>query len=386
MSRLPHPRLALFAVSLALLPAACADGTRAEPAGPPRAGGGAGSPVPVVTAKVQRKAMPLQLSVVGTVEPSSTVAVRAQITGELTSVNFTEGDDVTQGQVLFTLDRRPLEAALKQAEANLARDQAQLANAQAQAQRIRDLAARGIATREQVETSGTTAAALEATVGANRAAVENAAVQLQYATIHSPISGRTGSLMVHPGNLVRANDGTPLVVINQVTPVNVSFGIPEGQLSALRKHMAQGSLRVEAHPSDEDLPAVGRIAFIDNAVDPSTGAIKIKGSFTNSDRRLWPGQFVNVVVTLATDPAAIVVPTVAVQNGPQGTFVFVVNGEQKVDVRPVVVARTSGVEAVIGRGLEPGETVVTDGQLRLVPGSAVRERAEASAADAKVSQ
>jgi multidrug efflux system membrane fusion protein len=343
--------------------------------------------VPVVTTTVVRKAMPLQLNVIGTVEPSSTVAVRAQITGELTSVHFREGDDVKQGQVLFSLDRRPLEAALKQAEANLARDLAQAANAQAQAQRIRDLAARGIATREQVETSSTTATALEATVGANRAAVENATVQLQYATITAPISGRTGSLMVHPGNLVRANDATPLVVINQVAPVNVSFGLPEGQLPVLRKHLAQGSLRVEARPSGDDAAAsTGQISFIDNAVDASTGAIRIKGTFPNGDRRLWPGQFVNVVVTLSTDPHAIVVPTVAVQNGPQGTYVFVATPDQKVEMRPVAVARTSGIETVIASGLEPGETVVTDGQLRLVPGSAIRAKTGSSEQDAKVSQ
>jgi multidrug efflux system membrane fusion protein len=328
--------------------------------------------------------MPLELSAIGTVEASSSVAVRAQITGELTSVNFKEGDDVEQGQVLFTLDRRPLEAALKQSEAALARDQAQLANATAQAQRSKELAARGIATREQVDTTATAATALEATVGADRAAVENATVQLNYATIKAPLSGRTGVLMVHPGNLVRANDPTPLVVINQVSPVQVVFGIPERQLANLKTHLAQGTLRVEARPQGDDAPpAVGRISFVDNAVDATTGMIRIKGTFANGDRRLWPGQFVNVVALLATDPNAIVVPSMAVQTGQQGTYVFVLKDGQTVDLRPVVVARTSGNESVVDKGLQDGETVVTDGQLRLVPGSRISDK---SAADAKVTQ
>jgi multidrug efflux system membrane fusion protein len=322
--------------------------------------------------------MPLELSAIGAVEPSSSVAVRAQITGELTSVNFKEGDDVEQGQVLFTLDRRPLEAALKQAEAALTRDQAQLANATAQAQRATELAARGIATREQVDTTSTTVSALEATVGADRAAIENATVQLQYATIKSPISGRTGVLMVHPGNLVRANDPTPLVVINQVTPVQVAFGIPERQLALLKQHLAQNTLRVEARPQgDQDQPAIGRIAFVDNAVDQTTGMIRIKGTFANGDRRLWPGQFVNVVTVLATDPDAIVVPSVAVQTGQQGTYVFVVKDDRTVELRPVTIARTNANDSIVENGLKDGETVVTDGQLRLVPGSRISDKTAA---------
>jgi multidrug efflux system membrane fusion protein len=369
---------ALSFTALSLVFSSCNDLGRtqgaAAAAGPP--------PVPVALAQAVRKAMPLELSAIGTVEASSSVAVRSQITGALTAVNFKEGDDVVEGQVLFRLDRRPLEAALKQAEANLERDRAQAANASAQAQRSRELASRGIATREQVETTTTTAAALEATVGADRAAVENASIQLQYATIVAPISGRTGELMVHPGNLVRANDQTPLVVINQVTPVQVAFGVPERQLGVLKKHLAQGSLRVEARlPGDTEAPVVGRIAFVDNAVDPTTGMIQIKGTFPNADRRLWPGQFVNVVTLLATDPNAVVVPSVAIQVGQQGSYVFIVKPDQTVDLRPVVVARTSGTESVVEQGIQEGETVVTDGQLRLVPGSRIAER---SASDQKV--
>ncbi len=232
-------------------------------------GGADGPAVPVAVGTVVQKAMPIEISVIGAAEPFSTVAIRAQTTGQLTSVNFTEGDDVRPGQVLFTLDRRPLEAALQQAQANLDRDVAQAANAAQQAKRFDELAQRGIATREQVDTSRTTVTALNATVDADKAAVENAKVQLQYATITAPISGRTGALMVHEGNLVRANDQTPLVVINQVTPISVTFAIPEARLPELRQYMAGGALRVTASPPNDDAsPAVGRISFIDNAVDP----------------------------------------------------------------------------------------------------------------------
>jgi multidrug efflux system membrane fusion protein len=363
------------AAMIAIAASACAGGEAVQQTPAPVGGGrgsGAGAPVPVATAIVTKKSMAVDISVIGTAEPFSTVSVRSQITGELTSVNFKEGDDVRKGQVLFTLDRRPLEGALAQAQANLERDLAQAANAKSQARRYQDLADRGIATKEQVETSRTSATALDATVGADRAAVENAKVQLQYATISAPIAGRTGALMVHAGNLVRANDTTPLVVINQVTPINVTFSIPEARLTELKRYMAAGSLRVAARPpNDEREAAIGRIGFVDNQVDPSTGTIRVKGTFANQDRRLWPGQFVNVVVTLTTDPTAVVVPTTAVQAGQQGQYVFVVKPDQTADLRPVTVARTVADESIIQQGLTPGETVVTDGQLRLVPGSRV---------------
>jgi len=326
----------------------------------------------VTTANVVQRPVPLELHVIGSVEPSSTVSIRAQVTGELTSVTFAEGDDVREGQVLFSLDRRPLEAALQQAEANLQRDMAQAANAEAQAKRAGELADRGIATREQLETSQTTATALDATLAADRAAVENARVQLQYATIKAPISGRTGALQVHPGNLVRANDTNPLVVINQVSPVFVSFAVPEAQLPMLKQYLAKGGVKVAAEaPTDEEGPSAGRISFVDNAVDPTTGTIRVKGMFANADHRLWPGQFVNVVMTLATDPNAIVVPSVAVQVGQQGSYVFVVKQDHTVELRPVVAGRSVGDDTLVTKGLTAGEVVVTDGQLRLVPGAKV---------------
>ncbi len=326
-------------------------------------------PVTVTTARQQ--AVPVEIKVIGAVEPLSTVSVRAQITGELTSVNFREGDDVTRGQVLFTLDRRPLESALAQAEANLARDVAQAANARAQAVRYQDLAQRGIATKEQVDTTRTAATALEAVVDADRAAIENVKIQLQYATVSAQLSGRTGALMVHPGSLVRANDATPLVVINQVAPISVSFAVPERQFAELKRYMAKGSVQVQAEIPGETTVETGRVAFVDNLIDRSTGTIRVKGSFDNRGRRLWPGQFVNVTVTLTTVADAITVPTTAVQTGPQGQFVYVVTKEQAAEMRPITIERTYGEQTVIASGLVAGETIVTDGQLRLTPGSKV---------------
>lgn len=333
--------------------------------------GGGGGVVPVTVAPVINKAMPIEISVIGTAEAFSNVGIRSQITGQLEKVNFTEGDDVQQGQVLFTLDRRPLELALREAQANLERDTARAENAALMTKRYEDLAKRGIAPREQLDTSRADLAALTATVSADKAAVENATVQLDYATIKAPISGRTGALQVHEGNLVRANDQTPLVTINQIMPMSVSFAVPEARFSELKRYLAVGSLSVRATPPNDEAPgAVGKIAFVDNAVDENTGTIRVKGTFPNTDRRLWPGQFVNVVVTLTTDPKAIVVPSVAVQNGQQGTYVFVVKPDQTVEMRPVTVERVSSVETVLATGaVQPGDTVVTDGHLRLIPGS-----------------
>jgi multidrug efflux system membrane fusion protein len=377
----------LIAGSLAA--GACSSGTASEkgPAvgGGGRGGGGRGgdAAVPVTVAVVERKSVPLDLQAIGTAEAFSNVAVHAQITGELTSVNFKEGDDISAGQVLFTLDRRPFEAALQQAEANLQRDLAQAANAEAQQKRYRDLAERGIATREQVDTASSNAAALQATVGADRAAIDNARIQLQYATIASPIAGRTGALMVYAGNLVRANDTTPLVVINQISPIYVTFSIPESQLPNLKRYMAAGSVRVEAQPpSDSGSPAVGRITFVDNSVDQTTGTIKVKAVFPNEDRRLWPGQYANVRVTLTTDPGAIVVPSLAVQAGPTGSYVYVIKTDQRAELRPVEVDRIRGNESVLKSGVSAGETVVTDGHLRLTVGTRVSIKGDNSRGDA----
>ena len=370
--RFASGRVVGLMLSTALAAAACSEGQarQPQPSGPPPA-------VPITATAAVVKAMPLELSVIGTVEAYATVAVRAQITGELTAVNFQQGDDVQAGQELFTLDRRPLEAALQQATANLERDSAQAANARVIMQRYEELVQRGIVSREQRDTSRAVVAALEGTLAADRAALENAKVQLQYATIRAPIAGRTGALMVSAGNLVRANDQTPLVTINQVTPIYVSFAFPEAALTDVRRYMGQGALRVEAGPATGDgARAVGRITFVDNAVDQTTGTIRIKGTFPNEARTLWPGQAVNVVVRLSTDPAAIVVPTLAVQTGPDGTYVYVVKTDQTVELRPVTIARAAGAETIIKQGLAAGDIVVTDGHLRLVPGSRVNTREE----------
>jgi len=369
-------------VAGAIAAAACSGGEAApstSPAGGGRGGGANAQAVPVTTAPVVQKSVPLSVQGIGTVIAASTVTVRAQVTGELTSVNFVEGDEVQEGQVLVTIDKRPLEAALQQTEAALNRDVAQAANARSQAARYQDLLKRGIATKEQVEQIVANAAALDATVELDKANVENAKVQLQYATIRAPLTGKTGLLQVHPGNLVRATDTTPIVTINKITPVYVSFSVPEAMLPDLKRYMARGKLAVTAlPPNDEGAPASGLINFIDNAVDATTGQIKVKGTFPNTDRHLWPGQFVNVSVTLSTEPNAIVVPSMAVQTGQQGTYVFVVKPDQTVDLRPVTVERSSGDLSVIKTGVTPGETVVTDGQLRLNPGTRVSIKNAAS--------
>src|SRR5580765_1370480 len=368
--------LGTLALGSAVAAAACWGG-EAAPSTPAAGGGGRGGGanaqvVPVTTAPVVKKSVPLSVQGIGTVIAASTVVVRAQVTGELTSVNFIEGDEVQEGQVLVTIDKRPLEAALQQPQAALNRDIAQAANARSQAARYQDLAKRGIATKEQVDQIVANAAALDATVELDKANVENAKVQLQYATIRAPLTGKTGLLQVHPGNLVRATDTTPIVTINKITPVYVSFSVPEAMLPDLKRYMARGKLPVTAlPPNDQGAPAAGLINFIDNAVDQTTGQIKVKGTFPNTDRRLWPGQFVNVNVTLSTEPNAIVVPSMAVQTGQQGTYVFVVKPDQTVDLRPVTVERSSGDLSVIKTGVTPGETVVTDGQLRLNPGTRV---------------
>jgi len=375
MTRFTPTYACVLVLGSALSVAACSGG-EAQTAKPAAAPGPSAAPaVPVTLDKVIQKPMPLAFSVIGAATAYSTVSIHAQVAGLLTSVSFKEGDEVKQGDVLFTLDRRPFEATLHQAEATLQRDVAQLANAVAQAKRYDDLLNRGIATREQVDQMRSNAAALEATVNADRATIESARVQLGYTTIAAPISGRTGMLMVHAGNLVQPTDTTPLVVINQISPIYVTFAIPESQLPDFKRYMAEGTVHVDARPPNDTGPAAsGHITFVDNQVDPTTGTIKIKGTFPNEDRRLWPGLFVNVKVTLTTEANAVVVPSLALQTGQQGQYVFVVKPDQTVDLRAVTVERTSGTETIIKSGLTPGETIVVDGQLRLVAGSRIADK------------
>lgn len=329
---------------------------------------------PVTVETVSRKSVPMQLHAIGNVQPYTTVGIKAQIGGTLARVHFTEGQDVQKGNLLFTIDPRPFEAALRQFEAALARDRAQYENAKKDANRYAELVKKGYVSQEQYEQLRTNADALEAVVQADREQVENAKLQLQYCFINAPVSGRTGNLLLHEGNLVKANADTPMVVINQIQPVNVTFSVPEKYLSEVRKYMTGGKLGVEAFLSAEDKsPAKGSLSFIDNTVDTSTGTIMMKASFPNQDRRLWPGQFVNVVMTLTVQQDAIVVPSAAVQTGQQGQFVYVVKGD-KAELRPV----TSGVDyegmTVIDKGIASGEQVVTDGQIRLSPGAKIAIR------------
>ena len=374
-------------------------------AGPGGGGGrrGAGGPVPVVTAKVQTKSVPVTIPAVGTAEALQSVQIRAQTTGQLSAVHFTEGQEVRKGQPLFTIDPRPFQAALSQAEAVLARDTATANNAERQKATYEDLYKRGLIPRDQYETQRASNDSLQATLAADRAAVENAKLNLAYTHIAAPIAGRTGATAVHAGDLVRANDATPLVIINQVSPIYVSFAVPGRYLGDIRRYQAQKPLVVTARgqapvapgaqapeppaPTSQaqtvapgqgatvavpaGLVETGRVSFIDNTVDPTTGTIKLKGTFQNASQGLWPGLFVTVMLSLTTDENVLVVPATAVQPSASGQYVYVVNPDRTAQVRPVTVARQSGEDMIIARGLTAGEEVVIDGQLRLTPGATV---------------
>ena len=329
---------------------------------------------PVTIAKATLATVPIQVYAIGNVEAYSTISVKAQVAARIEKAYFTEGQDVRRGDLLFTLDRRPYDTALQQAEANLAKDQAQLENAKAEAERYTTLFQEGIVSKEQYDSMRTNADGIAASVRADRAAIDKAKIDLSYCTIEAPIDGRTGALLVHPGNLVKDNDAT-LVVLNQIHPIYVTFSVPEQHLADIKRYRAEGPLKVEAIiPNQEQNPAQGVLTFIDNAVDSTTGTIKLKGTFENPDNRLWPGQFVNVALTLRTQPNAVVVPSQAVQTGQAGQYVFVVKPDMRAEYRPVVVASSAGGETVIQKGLEAGETLVTDGQLRIVPGMKVAVR------------
>ena len=352
-----------------------------------RGGAGRGSgtaPVPVTVATAVQKNVPVQIRAVGNVEPFSTVSIKSQVTGVIMQAHFKEGQDVKKGQLLFTIDPRPLEAALKQAEANLARDSAQLNNSREQAKRYAELVEKQYVSREQYDQIRTNADAAAAVVEADKAAVENAKVQLSYCYIYSPVNGRVGTLLVNEGNLVRVNDGTPLVVINQLLPIYVTFSVPEQYLADIKKRMAAGKLIVSARfPSDEGRLEEGALAFVDNTVDRTTGTIKLKAEFKNSELHLWPGQFINVALTLSTQAGAVVVPSDAIQVGPDGQQVFVVKNDKRIEIRPVRVGQSEGGETVVAKGLAAGEMVVREGQFLLGPGSRVDIKETASAADSK---
>ncbi len=326
--------------------------------------------VPVVVASSVEKTIPVQINAIGNVEAYQTISVKTQITGQITKVNFKEGQDVGKGHLLFELDCRTYMEAVKQAEANMARDAAQAKNAEAELERYTALLEDQFVTRQQYDQIRTNAAALEATLKADRAVIENNRVQVQYCSVYSPIGGRTGSLKVHQGNIVKAND-VEVVVINQIQPIYVTFSINENDLPTVKKYQANEKLKVEAFISKDERPEQGLLTFIDNAVNKVTGTIILKGTFANHDKRLWPGQFVTVVLTLRKEPNAIVVPSQAIQTGQSGQYVFVVKPDLTADMRPVTIGATIGGETAIVKGIQAGERVVTDGQLRIIPGTQV---------------
>ena len=327
--------------------------------------------VPVRLGIVTQQNVPVQITAIGNVEAYNTVSVKALVNGEIIDVHFKEGQDVKQGNLLFQIDPRPYDAVLKQSEAQLARDVAQAKLAEEQEKRYEILVKKDYVSKDQYETFRANAEATAALVKADKANVVNNRLQLEYCTIKSPINGRLGTVLVNVGNVIKAND-VPMVTINQVTPIYVTFAVPEQNLANIKKFMAMGSLKVDAIiPGDEKRPARGRVTFIDNAVDTTTGTIKVKGTFENSDRRLWPGQFINVVLTLTTQPNAVVIPVSALQAGQSGQYVFVIKSDSTVEARPVSIASLYGDLAVVAQGVQPGEQVVTDGQMQLISGTRV---------------
>jgi len=329
-------------------------------------------PVPVIIASVLVKDVPVQITAIGNVEAYSSVTIKSRIEGQLIKANFKEGDEVKKGQLLFIIDPRPFEEAVRQAKANLLRDKAQLDFARADLERYDELLKEELVSRQQYEKIKTTYESLKATVKADQAILDNARLQLSYCYIHSPIDGKIGSLLVHPGNMIKAND-TQIAVINQIVPILVRFTVPEQELFRIKRAMSQGSLKTEALVKgiEANYSAEGRVVFIDNAVDVATGTVKLKAEFSNKDKMLWPGQFVNVVLTLGVKKNALVIPYRALQTGQKGQYVWVVKEDKTAQIREVIPGLRFGDEVTIEKGLSQGEIVVVDGQLKLTPNAKV---------------
>jgi multidrug efflux system membrane fusion protein len=363
---LPFRTGAAAILTLGMLSAGCSDSKSAadKKADPP--------PAPVTVAKAQRATVPMTVTTIGNVEPIESVAVKSRIDGQIVAVHVRDGEEVRKGQLLFELDARYLEAQLKQLEAQEARDRALLANAKSLEQRYNDLETKGFVSQEALTQARTGREAAEATVAADRAQVDTARVQLSYARITAPIGGRTGRVNFQVGNNVKANDTQPLLVINQIAPIYVSFAVPERHLHLIRSAGGGRPLPVVARQESAQTPPVGgQLTFIDNAVDPQTGTIRLRATFVNTDRQLWPGQFVTTTLTLKQQAEALVVPSQAIQNGPNGQYVYVVKADQTAELRPVAVERTEGDSTVLAKGVEAGETIVISGQLRVTPGGKV---------------
>jgi multidrug efflux system membrane fusion protein len=361
------------------------DAAAPHPAHSQAAPGGGQRPqagVPVRIATAITKPTPVEFNTIGTVQTIASVSVKSRVDAVIDQVMVKDGQFVKTGDVLFQLDSRAAQATLHQAEATLARDQVQLANAQRVAGRDKSLISKSFVSQQQFDNDSATAAALEATVRADQAQVENAKVTLSYYTIVAPIDGRVGLITIKQGNSIKAND-VPLASVNQIQPIYVSIALPQNNLPELRLAMAQGPVTVEVRPAgDKGDPIAGKIAFFDNTIDSTSGTINVRSTFDNGQQRLWPGQFVNVSVVVRADPNALVIPPAAVQAGQNGTYVFVIKDDNTAETRPITVDRTVDGLAVIASGLHPGEKIVTDGQLRLTDGTHVQIVSDAPKGDA----
>ncbi len=365
--RAPCASLLLAFLSFAVGVAGCS-GRKSADANPNKS---PGAGVPVLVGRSVEKDMAVQIRAIGNVMPYSKVTIRSQITGQLTQVDFQEGKEVKKGDLLFKIDPRPAQSALEQSKANLVRDEALLKNARIEFDRQKKLLDSALISQDDFDKARANLDTLEGTVLADRAAITNAELNLEYTSIRSPVDGVTGNLLVYAGNIVKAPDDS-LLAVNQIHPIYVSFAVPEQFLSGIKKEMREKTLPVEATFQNMNVPpARGELTFIDNAVDVTTGTIQLKATFPNSDSVLWPGQFVQVTLTLSTQPHAVVVPSQAVQAGQNGEFIYVVKTDQTVEMRPVTTGVTRDGETVVASGLKAGETVVTDGQLRLVPGAKI---------------
>ncbi len=371
-----HLRRLALALLGSLLAAGCAEKPK------PAAGGrrSLGGVPPVVVGTVQRKVVPLTLEAVGIVEPILAAALRSQVTGTAVKVHFREGQEVQAGDLLFELDARPFRQAVQTAEADVQRVKAQLENARAQLARYTALSGDASVSKEQLQNLQAAERTLTAQMAASESALAAARLQLDYCSIRAPLAGRTGSLGARAGDFVRAGDANvALVTVNQLDPIYVTFGVPQQHLASLARYRAAGGVAVVATPQGGDTTAVGELTFVDNTVDPATGTVKLKATFANADHRLWPGQFANLRITLAS-PEALVVPVAALQNTQKGPQVFLVTADRTAELRPVAIERLSGLDAVVARGLAEGDTVIVDGQLRVQAGRPVEVRAPATAA------
>jgi len=374
--RLPRfPGAVLIALICTGLFAGCGDKPSSPGSGGGASGGGkrgGGGAAPVYAGQVQKKVVPLVIEAIGAVEPIRTTALRSQVTGTLVKIAITEGQNVTQGDLLFEIDPRPFKNALQSAEADLQKSRLQLETARTQVARYRLITTDQMVSKEQFEKISDTARALEAEVLSNESRLATAKLQLEFCSIRAPLTGRTGNMTIHEGDLVRVNEaGGLLVTINQLNPIYVTFGVPQQYLASLTRYRASGTLHVNVVPPGlDERPEAGELTFMDNTVDASTGTLKLKGTFPNATQRLWPAQFAKVTVTLDS-PEALTVPSSAIQTSQTGQYVYVIKADKTAELRPVVIERFSDNDAVIGKGLTEGETVVVDGQLRVIPGKPV---------------